>query len=74
MKFEIFRGRALIAFLAALMFSTVLVPAQLAAQSQNEILTTVLFDGTQFDVDPLDNGTGDGVHTPGWTVGRTTTS
>ena len=65
MEFELFRGRTLGALLAVLMFATVLVPAQLAAQSQNEILTTVLYDGTQFDVDPLDDGSGDGVHTPG---------
>ena len=52
--------------LAVSLIATVLVPAaQLGAQSQNEILTTVLYDGTQFDVDPLDSGTGDGVHTPG---------
>ena len=33
--------------------------------SQNEVLTTVLFDGTTFDTDPLDDGSGNGVHTPG---------
>ena len=62
-------GRLAGAFLALAMFATVLVPVlvagQVGAQSQNEILTTVLYDGTQFDFDPLDNGTGDGVHTPG---------
>ena len=51
--------------LALGVFASVLAPTQLSAQSQNEILTTVLYDGTQFDVDPLDNGSGDGVHTPG---------
>ena len=38
--------------------------------SQNEVLTTVLFDGTSFDTDPLDDGSGNGVHTPGLDGGQ----
>ena len=49
--------------LALGMFATVLSPVQLAAQSQNEVLTTVLYDGTQFDADSADDGAG--AHTPG---------
>ena len=33
--------------------------------SQNEVLVNVLYDGTEFDTDPLDDGSGNGVHTPG---------
>ena len=50
----------------ALLASIVVLPVTPAyAQSQNEVLTTVLYDGTQFDTDPLDDGSGNGVHTPG---------
>ena len=44
--------------LESLSFSGVLV-------SQNEVKITTLFDGTEFDTDPLDDGSGDGMHTPG---------
>lgn len=57
------RGSAV--FLALVLFAAVLSPAQVAAQSQNEVLINVLYDGTSFDTDPLDDGSGNGVHTPG---------
>ena len=57
------RGSAV--FLALVLFAAVLSPVQVAAQSQNEVLINVLYDGTSFDTDPLDDGSGNGVHTPG---------
>ena len=52
------------ALLALVMFASVLSPVQfVSAQSQNEVLTTVLYDGTQFDADSADDGAG--AHTPG---------
>ena len=57
--------RAAAHVLALVLFASVLSPAQLSAQSQNEVLINVLYDGTQFDTDPLDDGSGNGVHTAG---------
>ena len=56
------------ALLALVMFASVLSPVQfVSAQSQNEVLTTVLYDGTQFDADLADDGVG--AHTPGLDAG-----
>ncbi len=54
---------SLLFLIIALVASIVAVPA--AAQQQNEIVLSVDFDGTASFGDPLDDGSGNGVHTPG---------
>ncbi len=62
------RWRLLLSVIATALLATVLSPVQLvAAQSQNEIVVSVNYDGTDFDTDPLDDGAG--VHTPGLDAG-----
>ena len=59
------RKRLALPLLLLSLISTVLVPAAVSAQQQNEIVLTVDFDGTAgfSPADPLDDGLG--AHTPG---------
>ena len=61
---ELWRRMA-VAILAACVFAATLVVSPVGAQQQNEIILSVDFDGTGPFADPLDDGSGNGVHTPG---------
>ena len=54
-----------IAIVAIAIVSATLAIASVSAQQQNEIILSVDFDGTASFGDPLDDGSGNGVHTPG---------
>lgn len=60
-----FLRKLFIACLAVCALSATMIALPAQGQQQNEIILSVDFDGTASFSDPLDDGSGNGVHTPG---------